>query len=336
MTENTYRVIGSELSPYSVKVRSWFRFKELAHRWELRSAANEKDFRAHAKLPLVPLVITPDGQGMQDSTVLIETLEQQHAQPTVLSGEIGMDFLSALLEEFSDEWGNKWMFHLRWARDVDRASAALRLAQSMTGSDEPPTERVQMIRERMVPRVSFVGSNELTAPIIEASYRACLALLEAHLQQRDYLLGARPTMADFGFYGQLHSCSTDPTAGNWLRQDAPTVSRWVERMETPRAPANGECESWEQLAGTLFPLLKAQVGGLFLPWSDANARALAAGEESFVTDLSDGLKWQQATQKYHARSLSKIRRKYAALPADNWCRGVLDEAGCSRWLRPAD
>ena len=29
-------------------------------------------------------------------------------------------FVSILLEEFGDEWGNKWMFHLRWARPVDQ------------------------------------------------------------------------------------------------------------------------------------------------------------------------------------------------------------------------
>ena len=35
----TYRIYGSELSPYSVKVRSYFRFKDLPHDWIPRSPA---------------------------------------------------------------------------------------------------------------------------------------------------------------------------------------------------------------------------------------------------------------------------------------------------------
>ena len=52
-----YRIFGSELSPYSVKVRSYFRYKGLPHEWILRSPAVQAEFQRHAKLPLVPLVV---------------------------------------------------------------------------------------------------------------------------------------------------------------------------------------------------------------------------------------------------------------------------------------
>ena len=51
----TYRIYGSELSPYSVKVRSFFRYKNVAHEWILRSPAVQAEFQKYAKLPLVPL-----------------------------------------------------------------------------------------------------------------------------------------------------------------------------------------------------------------------------------------------------------------------------------------
>ena len=38
-------------------------------------------------------------------------------------------FISALIEEFGDEWGNKWMFHYRWAREVDQICSAGRIAR---------------------------------------------------------------------------------------------------------------------------------------------------------------------------------------------------------------
>ena len=57
-----HRIFGSELSPYSVKVRSFFRYKNVAHEWILRSPAVQAEFQKYAKLPLVPLVVTPEGE----------------------------------------------------------------------------------------------------------------------------------------------------------------------------------------------------------------------------------------------------------------------------------
>ena len=50
------RIFGSELSPYSVKVRSYFGYKGLPHEWLLRSPANQAEFQKYAKLPLVQTV----------------------------------------------------------------------------------------------------------------------------------------------------------------------------------------------------------------------------------------------------------------------------------------
>ena len=104
----TYRIFGSELSPYSVKVRSYFRYKGLAHEWLLRSPANQGEFQKYAKLPLVPLVVTPEGEGVQDSTPIIERFEAANPEPSLVPDDKALAFLSALLEEFGDEWGNKW------------------------------------------------------------------------------------------------------------------------------------------------------------------------------------------------------------------------------------
>jgi len=49
-----YRIFGSEMSPYSVKVRSYFRFKGIAHEWIARRAENDDDYRRYARLPPPP------------------------------------------------------------------------------------------------------------------------------------------------------------------------------------------------------------------------------------------------------------------------------------------
>ncbi len=329
---NAYRIFGAELSPYSVKVRSYFRYKGIPHEWVVRNSDTQAEFQKHAKLPLVPLVLTPDGRAIQDSTPIIEQIEAAHPEPSIHPQDPALRFLSELIEEFGDEWGNKWMFHYRWAREEDQNSAAERLARTMMpGLDDAQVAATAAgIRERMVGRVWFVGSSEQTAPMIEESFLDGVRILEAHLESRPFLFGARPAFADFGVWGQLYNASTDPTAGRILRDGAPSVTAWCERMLDPEA--QGEFEAWEALEATLSPLLERQVGGLFLPWSDANARALEAGKEEFSVELACGT-WTQKPQKYHARSLKAIRAKYDASPARAALDPVLEKLDCLRWLR---
>jgi len=241
-----------------------------------------------------------------------------------------LGFLSALVEEFGDEWGNKWMFHYRWARDVDRRSASERIASSMapTLGGAALADAAAKIRERMVGRVWFVGSSAGTAPQIEDSYREALDLLEAHLARRPYLFGGRPAFGDFGLWGQLYECWTDPTPGALLRERAPSVAAWVLRMLEPAA--QGPFEPRAAVLPTLLPLLERQVGALFLPWSDANARAIAAEREEFSVELA-GRSWTQKPQKYHAKSLGELRRRHAAAAGPE-LDAVLERVGCLRWL----
>ena len=56
---DVYRIFGAEVSPYSVKVRSYFRYKGIPHEWILRSKETMEEFQKYAKLPLIPVVATP-------------------------------------------------------------------------------------------------------------------------------------------------------------------------------------------------------------------------------------------------------------------------------------
>ncbi len=329
---SVYRIFGSELSPYSVKVRSYFRYKKIPHEWILRSSANQEEFQRYAKLPLIPLVVTPEGQGLQDSTPILEHFEKLHPEPSIHPADPALAFLSALVEEYADEWGNKPMFHYRWSYEPDQQSAAERIArQMMPGLDEAGIAGViQGVKGRMVPRLKLVGSSAETRETIEGSYLRQLDILEKHLRSRKYLFGARPALADFGLYAQLYECSTDPTPGAILRKRAPHVLAWIERMLDPSA--EGGFESWDILQSTLTALFRDEVGAVFLPWTLANARAIAAGEKTFSLTLS-GKPYAQEAQKYHARSLAALRARYAAVADKSRLDPVLAAAGCLESLR---
>ena len=326
-----YRLFGVELSPYSLKVRAYFRYKNIPHEWIARDSTNQEEFSRYAKLPLVPLVVTPDGKGMQDSTPILEHFEGLQPEPSIHPSDPTLAFLSALIEEYGDEWGNKQMFHYRWTYAPDQKSTAERIARlTRPGLSEAEyAAATEQIRTRMVPRLSFVGSSEQTREHIESSFDRLLSLLEPHLSQRMYLFGGRPTFGDFGLAAQLHQCSTDPSAGTMMRAVAPNVLSWAVQMLDPKA--EGTLETWDDLAPTLKPVLQ-EIGQTFLPWTAANAQALAAGQETFSVMLRS-TEYSQGTQKYHARSFRVLRERYAKVEEKAALDSILEEAGCLPWLQ---
>jgi glutathione S-transferase len=252
---DVYRIFGAEMSPYSVKVRSYFRYKAIPHQWILRNAENQAEYEKHAKLPIVPLVVTPQGAGIQDSTPIIDKMEMLFPQPSIHPEGVA-GFISELIEEFGDEWGNKWMFHYRWTREVDQICSAGRIARMRAPrANEAEHDTLTMkVRTRMAERLWFVGSSMQTASQIETGFHEMLNLLDRHLASRPYLFGGRPAYGDFGLWGQLYELWTDPTAGALIEGGAPHVLDWIHRMLWPRA--EGAFETWSALEPTLMPILK--------------------------------------------------------------------------------
>ncbi|HBC52842.1 MAG TPA: glutathione S-transferase family protein, partial [Alphaproteobacteria bacterium] len=217
-----YQIFGAELSPYSVKVRAYFRYKGIPHDWLPRTDENMAEFQKFAKLPLVPLVVSNHGDAWQDSTPIIEEFETMFPEPSIVPADPALAFLSALIEEYADEWANKYMFHYRWWYDADQVSAAQRLARDARphAADVEIEAMAQMLRERMVQRLGFVGSHSTTKEQIESSFIRTLKLLEKHLTHRPFLFGGRPALADFGLAAQLYQCWTDPTPRKLFDQKA--------------------------------------------------------------------------------------------------------------------
>ncbi len=323
-----YRLFGSELSPYSVKVRSYLRYKAIPHSWVVRGQAAQGEFQKLAKVPLIPLLVTPKGEAMQDSTPLIEEMERRHPEPALQPPDAPRAFLSALIEEYADEWGNKAMFHYRWTYEADQMSASLRIASGILGLEAKPQQVEQTaigVRDRMVARRAVVGSHDGTRELIELSFRRQLDIAEAHLTWRPYLFGGRPCLADLGWAAQLYELSSDPTPQS-IMQYYPNTMAWVARMISP--VMLGEFEPWEKLSPTLTPLLQEEVARRYLPWADANAKAVETATDWFDVEMG-GAAFSQAPQKYHVKSVNVIRAKAkAALEAAPELGAVLKDTGC--------
>jgi hypothetical protein len=69
-----------------------------------------------------------------------------------------------------------------------------------------------------------------------------------------------------------------------------------------------------------------------MPWTVANAAAIAKGGEDFSVELG-GRKWTQKPQKYHAKSLAVLREKYQAVADKRALDAILEPSGCLVGLR---
>jgi len=289
------------------------------------------EYNRRARVPIIPLVITPDDRSIQDSTPILEELEALHPSPSIQPADPELAFLSALIEEFGDEWAVKPMFHYRWTYPADQHSAALRIARDMGPgqTDDELAPFAEAVRARMVGRLPVVGSCAATLDTIEGSFRELIQILETHLASRPYLFGARPALADFGLGPELHQCASDPTAGALLRAHAPRVVAWGERMLDPRG--TGDFETWNALAPTLEPLLERQVARFYFPWSAANARAVEAGLPSFTVNF-EGRAWTESAARYPVKSLAALRLRYAKVSDRSALDPILERTGCLAWL----
>jgi glutathione S-transferase len=325
--------MGLEPSPYTMKVDSFLKFKGIPYEWVTRNYKNEKLFQAHAKVQLIPLLFFPTGETMQDSTLIIERLEEEQSGPGIHPEDRALWFLSCLFEEFGDEWCNKLMFFQRWFYEADAKATGERLARErLSGNWWGPLVRpfaAKMLVRRMVPRLVYSGGNETNIPQLQQSFTELSALLDEHFRIRPYLLGARPCFGDFGLWCNFHQAWTDPTANAYLEANAPNLVAYIKRMKAPRA--EGGFESLDTLLPTLKPILQGDMARRFLPWMVANQKAFEAGEAETRLTMNGEL-FKQKTFKYQARTLDELRRKLATVADDERLMSLLEETGCLGFL----
>jgi len=325
-----YRLYGINPSPYSVKVRAILRYRRLPFVWDTNRDAREIA-RSASLPPVIPVLQFPDGMVLNDSTPLALELERRHPEErSIVPDDPALAFVSALLEDMADEWLTKAMFHYRWYYAPDR-----RFAQIWISGDRAPgtpesarAAAMQTFNDRQVGRMAMVGCTEENRPVIEGSYRAVLSALEAVLADRPFLLGSRPSLADFGLFGQLQILATDPTPALLMRELAPNVFTWLLRLDDASG-VEGEWYSLERiLSGGVRDLLH-HAAATYLPFMAANAGAFAEGSAEVAVELQ-GRPFRQAPFRYQAKCWDTLKHQFRRLAPQDRMRldPVLRETKC--------
>jgi len=255
-----YLFYGAEVSLYSGKTRAYLRYKNIPYEERLSTLEVYRQIIVpNIGRRIIPVVCTPEGEYLQDTTAIIDALEPRFPQAPVYPDTPAQRLVALLLEVFGDEWLVMPAMHYRWQRKRQNLRFILGEFGGMLRPQAPNWLKPII---GMLPACVFGGIYQkhfgIGRPMhaaVERAYEGFLDEFNAHLAHYPFLLGSRPSIGDFGLVGPLYAhLYRDPGPGKLMRERAPNVARWVERMQQPE-PLSGNFLANDEIPATLMPIL---------------------------------------------------------------------------------
>lgn len=326
------RLLGSSISYFTGKMENYFRVKGIPYRLEpMRFPAAVKENIERVGVSQMPVVQLPDGRWMTDTTAMIQWFETHFPGPAILPADPLQQLVCRLVEDYADEWLWRPAMHYRWHYPAGACLQSRHLADELLpGLPVPGALKRWQLRRRQ--RNGYTVGDGICAaavPGVEAIYLRTLDQLQAIFEQRPFLLGDRPSLADIGFSGPFfRHFALDPVPLEILRNRAPAVLVWVARLWDTRP---------ETIAGDWLPGVPDDIGPIldelgraYLPYLCANVAAVRAGQRRFDAHI-DGVLYQSARySRYRVWCLAELRRHVDALPAEarTAAEALLRRHGC--------
>jgi glutathione S-transferase len=274
-------VYGPEVSYFTGKLEAVLRFMGLPYRPIAKGPVQMAGPTGVAQVPGLELA---DGRWLTDTTPIIAWLDERYPDRGVIPRDPAAAFMSRLLEDYADEWLWRPAMHYRWdyPEGAHHVSRVL-VDEAARHVPLPGFVKRHLIRSRQ--RTLFTKGDGVTPETwdhVEKIYLDSLAQLGAIFETRPYVLGTRPSLADFGFFGPMfRHFSMDPPSARIMRETAPGVFEWVARVWNARASVTGG-ELLEHVPDDWGPILDS-IGTAYLPYLCANAEAWKAGQSHFVS-----------------------------------------------------
>jgi glutathione S-transferase len=215
---------------------------------------------------VVPILETPDGQLIQDTSDMIDHFEARQPQPLMIPETPVQRAVAWLLGAFGSEALLPPGMHYRWSYRAQQENF-LRAEFGRAVHTGPDREARLSAGERLMDYFNgflpSLGVTPETIPTVEAAYLELLDALDIHFQHHPYLMGGRPSIADFGFMAPLFAhLARDPVPATLMKNVAPNVYRWTERMnaasiadgEFPDCPESYPAD--DEIPPTLEPVLE--------------------------------------------------------------------------------
>lgn len=326
-TPDTWIVHGITCSYFTRKVTGLLDHKNL--RWRLQPsigmnlAAREAGWNGG-----IPVVKTPEGTLIWDSTAVLLHVDHRHPEPGIVPDDPILGFLAHLLDDFSDEWLYRHAVGTRWLFPENAASGSWDIARE--GSLEVPggigatRALVTAAMTGCLPRLGTTPGN-IDAWVAE-SLLPWQRALGAHVAAHGYMLGGRPSLADFALFGgNVAHFLNDPVCCCWMEESAPAIVPYTHALWAPWGRTFGDWLEPAALPDSLIAVL-AETGRHYLPWV---ARATRNGAAVVRFEHGDDVEIATTNFLNVARGILLARYVAARSPALDT---VLARAGILPWF----
>ena len=321
-------VYGPEVSYFTGKLEAALRFMELPYRVVPRGPAEMNPDTGVAQVPGLELA---DGRWLTDTTPILAWLDQRYPDRGVIPRDPVPAFFSRLLEDHADEWLWRPAMHYRW----DYPEGAHHMSRALVDEIRPPIPLPDFVKRHLVrtrqQRLFTVGDgvSAQTWNHVEQIYLDTLAQLEAVFAARPFLLGDRPSLADFGFFGPMfRHFAMDPPSARIMRETAPGVLEWCSRVWNARASRTRGAllehvpDDWGLILDT--------IGSQYLPHLCANAEAWKENRPTFDVELEGAPYRDLRTSRYRVWCLERLRHAFEEMKEQHRAeaRERLEAHGC--------
>lgn len=337
----TIEILGVPASPYTRKMLALLRYRRIPHRVLWGSHMAPPAGYPTPKVKLLPTIYLQTAAGceaMVDSTPIIDRLETLQPERTVRPNDAVLHFLDLLIEDFADEWLTKAMFHYRWhfVPDAKNAGPLIAYGHNLQFDSSDAIAMSESFSKRQISRLPLVGSNPMTAPVIEASFQRLIGILDRIIERHGFVLGPRPSSSDFAIFGQLTQLGImDPTSAQLLVNMSPRLRAWLDRTEDLSGHVDALWLEPTTIGAHLGELL-SEIGRVYIPFLKANAQAFAKGQDNFETPI-DGHAWTQPVFPYQVKCLETLQAARNAMSSHARARldKLLAGTGCDAMFRKA-
>jgi len=283
---------GADVSYFSGKVRPALPQKSLWYREVIPDYALIRD---RTGMTFIPVLMTPEGEGIQDTSAILDYLEQRHPEPPLYPATPVQRVIAYLIELYSDEIALLPAMHYRWTFDT-----SIHKARTDFGFATGRPDAGHRFADRMAGSLPMLGVDRESGPAIEAHLAELLEVLCRHFDGHRFLLGDAMSLADCSlmgpFYGHLFR---DAAPRELLYETAFGVCCWIERMNRPPTDQTG----W-LARDAIAPTLREALG------------VMADGVPMLVAALSAIEQWadENASDQPPPRAIGLARSEYRGVP----------------------
>lgn len=273
---NVYKFYAMDHSYYSGKVRPYLRYKGIPYKEVLSTLWVYKRFIIpRTGVRFIPVLQSPDDIVVQDTTDIIDFLEDRFPARPVYPGSPKQRLAALFFEIYADEWFLLPAMHYRWNFLDYHGDYLMGEFGRVGGNWLPAPVRRALGRKFGKAFKGFVGPlgiNADTVPAIEAWYLGFLERFNTHLEQHAYLLGSKPCIGDFALAGPLYAhLWLDPYPRQIMEARAPAVVAWIQRINA-ESQAEGDFLPNDEVPETLNPILEHFFAEHFPVLADTVAR----------------------------------------------------------------